>query len=148
VPHHLALVGVHALVARDGDVLIAAQPQEADLDAWAEAGAKTVVNLRSRQENTGLPYDAPAAMAARGMAYAEIPMGGADGVSPAVTARLTEVLADATRPVVLHCAGGPRAAYAYAAHLLTEGLATPEEIANFGWPGGLNPDVLATLGVR
>src|SRR5262249_2418166 len=139
--HHLTLVRKNALVARDGDVFIAAQPSEADLDAWAASGVKLVVNTRSRAENAGLPYNAVEAMKARGMAYVEIPMGGADGVTPEIREKLTEALKGAAGPTVIHCAGGPRAAYAYAAHLLAEGEATPEDIEDFGWPGGLDPEV-------
>ncbi len=143
--HRFTSVGAHALVARDGDVYIAAQPRESDLDAWAARGVKTVVNLRSRVENESLPYRAQDAMAARGFAYTEIPMGGADGVSPEIRERLTKALSAAKGPVVLHCAGGPRAAYAYAAHLIAEGQASPDEVADIGWPGGLSPDVLGAL---
>jgi uncharacterized protein (TIGR01244 family) len=138
-------VGANALVAQDGDVYIAGQPKESDLDAWAARGVKTVVNLRSRAENQTLPYEAQEAMAARGFRYAEIPMGGADGVSPRIREQLAEVLSEAEGPVVLHCAGGPRAAYAYAAHLLAEGRVTPDQVDDIGWPGGLNPEILGAL---
>ncbi len=143
--HRLNLLDEHALVARDGDVHLAGQPAAADLDAWAARGVTLVVNFRSRAENAALPFDPAAEAAARGMAYVEIPMGGPDGVSPAVTARLTEALGSAAGPVVLHCHSGPRAVYAYAAHLLATGEATPEDIEDLGWPGELNPDVLAAL---
>lgn len=143
--HHLTLVRGAAIVARDGDVFIAAQPSEADLDAWAAQGVKLVVNMRSRAENAGLPYKPTDAMKARGMAYVEIPMGGPDGITPQVREKLTETLTGASGPTVLHCAGGPRCVYAYAAHLLAEGKATQKDIENFGWPGGLDPNVLAAL---
>lgn len=143
--HQFKPVGTNALVAQDGDVYIAAQPRETDLDAWKARGVTTVVNLRSRAENAGLPYKAQDAMATRGFRYAEIPMGGADGISPLVREQLDAVLADANGPVVLHCAGGPRAAYAYAAHLIAKGEATLEDADAMGWPGGLSPDVLGAL---
>lgn len=143
--HRFTPVGANALVARDGDVYIAGQPQKADLDAWAARGVKTVVNLRSRAENQSLPYQAEEAMAAHGFRYAEIPMGGADGISPAIREALTEVLSKAEGPVVLHCGGGPRAAYAYAAHLIAEGALAEDKVDEIGWPGGLSPDVLGAL---
>lgn len=131
----------NALVARDGDVFIAGQPTLADLDAWAARGVGLVVNLRSRAETAALPFDADAEVAARGMRYEDIPMGHADGVSPAITARLSDALADAAGPVVLHCRTGPRAAHAYAAHLIAKG----EDISNLGWPGGLSRETMAAL---
>jgi len=145
--HRFELMGESALVARDGDVYIAGQPTEADLDAWAARGVKLVVNLRSRAEKAELPYLAPAALESRGMVYLEIPMGGADGIGPHVREQLTEALAGRTPgPVVLHCRTGPRAACAYAAHLLAEGQLGPEGAAGLGWPGGLPPEALGMLG--
>jgi uncharacterized protein (TIGR01244 family) len=135
----------HALVARDGDILIAAQPTEADLDAWAADGVATVVNFRSRAETAALPFDPAAEAAARGLRYTEIPMGGDDGVSPDIVDRLAELLADADGPVVLHCRTGSRAAHAYAAYLSVEGEADAEDLADFGFPGGLSADTLAAL---
>ena len=141
----LALVGENAIVARDGDVYIAGQPSPADLDDWQARGVRHLVNLRSRAETQELPFDLAAEAAARGMTYTEIPMGGLDGVHPEIRERLTAALADAEGPVALHCAGGPRAAYAYAAHLIATGALRPEDLETLGWPGPMPPDVIAAL---
>ena len=141
----LSPLGEHALVAHDGDVYIAAQPTTDDLDAWAAQGVTTVVNFRSQAETAALPFSASAESEARGMRYLDIPMGGADGVSPDIRTRLTALLADAEGPVVLHCRTGMRAANAYAAHLLAEGEASGEDLADFGWPGGLSGQTLEML---
>jgi uncharacterized protein (TIGR01244 family) len=135
----------HALVAHDGDVFIAAQPTLEDLDAWAARGVTTVVNLRSRAETAELPFDSAAEAAARGLRYTEIPMGGADGVSPDIVDRLADLLRDAEGPVVLHCRSGSRAAHAYAAYLRSEGEADAEDLADFGFPGGLSAGTLSAL---
>jgi uncharacterized protein (TIGR01244 family) len=146
--HRLTLLHENALVARDGDVYIAGQPEPADLDAWAALGVKRVVNLRSRAENAELPFDPPAEMKARGMDYVEVPMGGADGVSPKIREAVSKALESAPGPVVLHCRTGPRAVYAYAAHLIANGEARAAEIAKLGWPGPLDPATLAALGAK
>jgi uncharacterized protein (TIGR01244 family) len=135
----------HALVARDGDVFIAAQPAPEDFDAWAARGVTTVVNLRSRAETAELGFDPAAEAAARGLSYSEIPMGGADGVSPDVVAQLADVLAGAEGPVVLHCRTGSRAAHAYAAYLVTEGEESRAALSEFGWPGGLSDETISAL---
>jgi uncharacterized protein (TIGR01244 family) len=144
-PRLAAVEDGHALVAHDDEIYIAAQPSEADLDAWAAAGVTAVVNLRSRAETAALPFDSAAAAAARGLQYTEIPMGGADGVSSDIVDRLAEVLRDAEGPVVLHCRTGSRAAHAYAAYLQSEGEAHADDLANFGFPGGLSADTLSAL---
>jgi len=141
----LSPVDEHAIVVRDGDVLIAAQPTEADLDAWAAMGVTTVVNMRSQAENANLPYSPMEAMNARGMSYVEIPMGRADGVSPDMRDALGEVLAAAEGPIVVHCRSGTRVAHAYAAHLLATGQMTAADVADFGWAGGLSSQTMAAL---
>jgi uncharacterized protein (TIGR01244 family) len=144
-PRLSALDEGHALVAQDGDVLIAAQPTTEDLDAWAARGVTTVVNLRSRAETAELAFDSAAEAAARGLAYSEIPMGGADGVSPDIVDQLAEILENAEGPVVIHCRTGSRAAHAYAAYLAAQGEADDADLADFGWPGGLNSETLSSL---
>lgn len=132
----------HAIVARDGALFIAAQPTEDDLDAWKAQGVTTVVNLRSQAETAELSFDSAAEMAERGFAYSEIPMGGADGVSPDIVDQLAAILENAEGPVVLHCRTGSRAAHAYAAYLQSRGEA---DIADFGWPGGLDASTVDAL---
>ena len=144
--NRLEPIGAHALVARDGAVYLGGQPSLDDLDAWAEMGVKLVVNTRSQAENADLGLDMAGQAAARGMAYVEIPMGGPDGVSPSIRERLTAALAANEGPAVIHCRTGPRAAHAYAAHLLATGAMTPEELTRFGWPGGLSVETLRALG--
>lgn len=141
----LTPVDEHAIVVRDGDVFIAAQPTEADLDAWAAMGVTTVVNMRSQAENTNLGYSPVEAMTARGMSYVEIPMGRADGVSPDIRNRLGDVLAEVDGPIVVHCRSGTRVAHAYAAHLIATGAMSPSELADFGWGNGLSSSMMAAL---
>jgi len=141
----LTPVDEHAIVVRDGDMFIAAQPTEADLDAWAAMGVTTVVNMRSRAENTNLGYSPVEAMTARGMSYIEIPMGGGDGVSPDIRDRLGDVLAAADGPIVVHCRSGTRVAHAYAAHLIASGEMSSSELADFGWVNGLSSPMMAAL---
>lgn len=144
-PQLTAVEDGHAIVARDGDLFIASQPSPEDLDAWAAQGVTTVVNLRSRAETAELPFDSSAEMAARGFAYSEIPMGGADGVSPDIVDQLAAILENAEGPVVLHCRTGTRAAHAYAALLQAQSELGAEGLANFGWPGGLDAATVDAL---
>ncbi|MGD2131980.1 MAG: sulfur transferase domain-containing protein [Maricaulaceae bacterium] len=144
----LAPVGEHNIVARDpeGGVYLGGQPSLEDLNAWAGMGVKLVINTRSKLENAEIGFDMGAETAARGMSYVEIPMGGADGADPSIRERVTAALERCDGACVIHCRGGPRAAHAYAAHLLATGKMKPEDIISFGWPGGLSSETLAALG--
>ncbi|WP_417478188.1 beta-lactamase hydrolase domain-containing protein [Maricaulis sp.] len=134
-----------SIVSRHGDVWLASQPSEADLDAWAAAGVGLVVNSRTPEETASLPFDMRAAAESRGMRYAELPIGGASGASPALTGELARLLAVSEGPVVLHCRSGTRSAHLYAAYLVTgdRALSTPFDTMN--WPGGRDMGMVRAL---
>ena len=64
-----------SIVSRHGDIALASQPSEADLDAWAAAGTVLVVNSRTPEETAALHFDMRTAVESRGMRYAELPIG-------------------------------------------------------------------------
>ncbi|WP_417490030.1 beta-lactamase hydrolase domain-containing protein [Maricaulis sp.] len=134
-----------SIVSRHGDVWLASQPSEADLDAWAAAGVGLVVNSRTPEETASLPFDMRAAAESRGMRYAELPIGGASGASPALTGELARLLEASEGPVVLHCRSGTRSAHLYAAYLVTgdRALSTPFDTMN--WPGGRDMGMVRAL---
>ena len=134
-----------SIVSRHGEVWLASQPSEADLDAWAAAGAGLVVNSRTPEETASLPFDMRAAAESRGMRYAELPIGGASGASPALTGELARLLAASDGPVVMHCRSGTRSAHLYAAYLIAgdRTLSTPFETMN--WPGGRDMGMVRAL---
>lgn len=124
------------VVCRHGRIALASQPREADLDRWAAEGVGLVVNSRTPEETAGLSFDLAEAVTARGMAYAELPIGGHWGASPELTRQLDTLLqSDPECGVVLHCRSGTRSAHLYAAWLIASGGSeTPFE--TMGWPGG------------
>jgi len=134
-----------SIVTRHGDVWLASQPSEADLDAWAAAGATLVVNSRTPEETASLPFNLQSAVESRGMRYAEMPIGGAYGADPALTPQLAELLQSAEGPVVMHCRSGTRSAHLYAAHLMSldPTLSTPFDTMN--WTGGRDMGMVHAL---
>ena len=134
-----------SIVSRHGEVWLASQPSEADLDAWAAAGAVLVVNSRTPEETAALPFDMRAAVESRGMRYAELPIGGPSGASPALAGELTDLLAASDGPVVMHCRSGTRSAHLYAAYLIDQdpAMSTPFETMN--WPGGRDMGMVRAL---
>ena len=134
-----------SIVSRHDNVWLASQPSEADLDAWAGAGATLVINSRTPQETAGLNFDLRAAVEDRGMRYVELPIGGASGADPALTPQLTALLQSAEGPVVMHCRSGTRSAHLYAAHLMSLDPAETTPFDTMGWPGGRDMGMVRAL---
>lgn len=134
-----------SIVTRHENVWLASQPSLEDLDAWATEGAEVVVNSRTPEETASLPFNMAEEVAARGMTYVEMPIGGAYGASPALTTQLADVLAGAEGPVVMHCRSGTRSAHLYSAHLMSQdpSLETPFDTIN--WPGGRDMNMVSAL---
>lgn len=134
------------VVCRHGRIALASQPSEADLDRWAGESVGLVVNSRTPEEGAGLPFDMAEAVAARGMQYAELPIGGPWGASPELTVRLGALLeSDTERKVVLHCRSGTRSAHLYAAWLIASGEAPDAPFDTMGWPGARDMAMVRAL---
>lgn len=110
-------------------VFLGAQPSEAALDQFLSRGGRMVINLRTDKEMAYLPYY-DRAVTSRGLSYVRIPSSGST-LGPATVAALDDALAGAgDRPVLLHCASGGRATYAWAMRKMThEGLTADEAAA-------------------
>ena len=134
------------VVCRHGRIALASQPTETDLDRWAEDGVGLVVNSRTPEETAGLPFGMAEAVAARGIQYAELPIGGPWGATPELTVRLGALLeADPARKVVLHCRSGTRSAHLYAAWLIASGEAPDAPFDTMGWPGARDMAMVRAL---
>lgn len=88
-------------------VLTAGQPTEEQLVAMAEAGYRTVVNMRTDGEQGN--WDARAKAEALGMEYIAFPIRGAKDLTRENAERLAELLDDAGKqPMVVHCGSSNR----------------------------------------
>ena len=92
-------------------VSFAEQPAESDLKEWAEAGFRTVVNLRPAAEvERGLsPSKEESLCGELGLDYFHLPTN-LDDLSKDHVQQCREKLKGAPEPMVIHCAGGARAA--------------------------------------
>lgn len=108
---------VHAV----GNIYLAGQPQQDDLEAMAERGIKTVVSLRKADE---MDWDEAAAVEAAGMNFVRIPFGGPKELTDDVFDRVRAVLAEnRDEPLVLHCARANRVGAVWMVHrVLNEGV--------------------------
>ena len=114
------LPGIERRIFQDGRVYISGQPSEEALARLKERGVTLVVNFRTLQEvadRTEVPFDEPAAVAALGMEYVSVPIGGTDQpYRTEVLERVHGALARHQGPVLLHCTVGWRASYVWTAY--------------------------------
>ncbi len=111
VPRTIAAVNPASLLPNGrqplSGVLTGGQPSSEQLSAIAAAGYRTVINLRPREEGPATEADAVHEL---GLRYVELPVAGAQDLTPEKAAALGKLLADdAGYPLVLHCASGNRA---------------------------------------
>jgi protein tyrosine phosphatase (PTP) superfamily phosphohydrolase (DUF442 family) len=116
-----ALTGVPNVCQLLPTVVTGGQPSAANLAAFKAAGGAIVLDLRDPMEPR--PLDEPAAAAALGMEYVNIPVGGGS-LTDATLDRILAVLRQAgDRLVLVHCASGNRVGGALLPRLmLDEGL--------------------------
>lgn len=132
-------------IVRDGRVLMAPQPQAADLVALRGQGVRRVINLRAAEEMATLGFDEAALAAAEGMDYTLLPIANNAAFSPAVLDAFAKAMAEADGQVLLHCASGARAGQLYAAWLVREQGLSPDEAMRRVAPLGLWPTPMERL---
>jgi uncharacterized protein (TIGR01244 family) len=116
-----------ALNAAKPGLYTAGQPAVADWAVLADAGVRTVVNLRTVAEMKG--RDERAEVAAAGMRYVEIPVDGAGGISVENARRLSDAIAAASGDVLVHCASANRAGGLLAVAMAQQGMPAEEALA-------------------
>lgn len=84
----------------------AAQPDEAALEVFADAGYATVIDLRGEGEDRG--FDEAVAVEELGMHYVTLPIEGKGDVSFDNARKLDELLQKYPGPVLVHCGSGNR----------------------------------------
>ncbi len=124
-------------------VILAGQPNPADLARWRDQGVATIVNLRTPGEMADLSaaeFDEALVAQELGFDYSLQPIGGAaHPFRPEVLDAFVSVLENSSGPVLLHCASGGRAALLYAAYEIKHLGRSPDEamraLEEFGaWP--------------
>lgn len=112
----LACIGAGSALAQSAElpnrhdvlegITAAGQPSAAALEAAAQAGYKSVIDLRPLTEDHG--FDEKATVEGLGMSYVNLPVAGAAGVTYANASELDKLLATLPKPVLLHCASSNR----------------------------------------
>jgi uncharacterized protein (TIGR01244 family) len=119
-----------------------------DVEALADSGVRTIINNRPDGEDPGqLPADEARALAeSRGIAYHHIPVTAASLTRGDVDA-MQSVLAEAERPVVLHCRSGTRSTLLWALVRLREG-AEPSSLVAEAARHGIDITALPAIAAR
>ena len=87
-------------------VITAGQPGEEHLQALADAGYRTIIDLRTSQEERG--YDEPETARHAGMEYINLPVG-PESLDGTKIERFRELMNDADRrPALVHCSSANR----------------------------------------
>jgi uncharacterized protein (TIGR01244 family) len=112
-----------------------AQPTAEDLAALSKQGVRTVIDLRSDDEDRG--FDETATVEKQGMRYVRLPIGGADDLTAENATALKQALDQSGDGVLLHCASGNRVGALLALMAAQHEGATPAEALDFGKRAGL-----------
>jgi len=131
-PSPADLLGNGVLV--EEGVLAGGQPTVEQLYGLAEAGYRTVINMRlpDEQGNTQAP-----SVESAGMTYVSVPLEGAAGLSEERAKAFADALAEAERPVVVHCGSGNRVGALFALKAFYVDGAAADEAIQFGLDAGM-----------
>jgi uncharacterized protein (TIGR01244 family) len=124
-----------------------AQPTPEDLTALSQQGVRTVIDLRTDDEDRG--FDEASKAESQGMRYLRLPIGGADDLTAENATALKQALDQSGDGVLLHCASGNRVGALLALMAAQHEDATPAEAMDLGKRAGLKslePAVAEKLG--
>lgn len=123
----------NGVIVEEG-VLAGGQPTPEELATLAEAGYRTVLNMRLPEEDGNTD---PAYVEELGMAYVDVPIEGAAGLSEERALQFAEALAGVERPVVVHCGSGNRVGALFALKAYYVDGKTADEALQIGRDAGM-----------
>jgi protein tyrosine phosphatase (PTP) superfamily phosphohydrolase (DUF442 family) len=127
-------------------VATAGQPDQAQFERLAEAGYKTVIDLRTPEEPRG--FDEPEIVGRAGMEYANIPIGH-EGVDADTFDRFRRIMTDPEqRPVLVHCSSANRVGALLVPYLILDEGRTLEEARDIAARVGLKSEELERAAFR
>ncbi len=125
---------------QDGRYYIAGAPTLQGLDDVKSMGVTTIIDLRRPEED---PLNEPVAARTKGFNYIRLPMSG-DQLSPDVADRFIDAMhSHENEKVLIHCAGGNRAAALYGLYLGASGACPTEEAMERAKKAGLKSQKLS-----
>lgn len=128
-----------------GKILVAGQPNEADLAALTERGFSHVVSLRSAEEMAGLGFSESTLLQQSSIDFLSLPVAASTDYTPAMLAQFAKTVEQSPGKVLLHCASGGRASVLYAAYAMKYLGLSPQEAAETLRASGAWPSPLERL---
>ena len=127
-------------------VATAGQPEEEHLRRLAEAGYKTVVDLRASEEDRG--FDEPEVVRQAGMEYVNIPVGH-ETIEDETFERFRQLMKDPERrPVLVHCSSANRVGALLIPYLVLDEGKSAGEAEEMASEVGLRSDELRQAALR
>jgi protein tyrosine phosphatase (PTP) superfamily phosphohydrolase (DUF442 family) len=130
-----AIAGVANASAPLPNLVTGGQPAASHLENLKDAGVEVILDIRDPMEPR--PVDEPAAVAALGMEYLNIPVTAATMDDATMEKLLGVIRANAGRPMLFHCASGNRVGGPLIAHLMLDHGASEEAAIQAALRGGL-----------
>lgn len=128
-------------------VVTAGQPEEQHFEQLAEAGFKTVVDIRTPEEPRD-GFEESEVVRRAGMEYINVPVGH-ETVEDETLDRLRELLRDPNlRPMLLHCKSANRLGALLIAYFVLDEGKTPEEAVEIATQAGLKSDELKEAALK
>ena len=128
------------------DIATAGQPEEEHFQGLAEAGYKTVIDLRTLEEDRGL--NEPEVVQQAGMEYVNIPVGH-ETVEDETFEQFRELMTDPRRrPVLVHCSSANRVGALLIPYLILDEGKSTEEAVEIASEVGLKSDELKQAALR
>ena len=129
-------------------VATAGQPEQEHLKRLAEAGYRTVLDVRTLEEDPG--FDEAETVRNAGMEYMNMPLEvKPEAFTDEVFERVRELLADpGRRPILVHCASAVRVAPLLIPYLIVDEGRSPEEAVEIASEVGPQQDELTDAALR
>ena len=132
----------------ESGIITAAQPTEEQFRELAEAGVKTVINLRTDAEMDDLDFNQRELLASLGMNYYTLPVGSAEDLSAESARAFDELLSQAEGETLVHCASSNRVGALFAlraAHVAGQDVESALQHGKAAGLASLEPAVRAAL---
>ena len=129
-------------------VATAGQPEQEHLEQLAEAGYRTVLDLRTSEEDPG--FDEPETVRSAGMEYMNMPLEmKPEAFTDEVFDRARELLTDPERrPILVHCASAVRVAPLLIPYLILDEGRSPDEAVGIASEVGPQKDELTDVALQ
>jgi uncharacterized protein (TIGR01244 family) len=135
-------------IFRSGRFYFAGQPDEDSLVRLIDAeGVRTVINIRTPAEESGMGVNGRAIADERGARYETIPVSPST-FSRADVDRFAEIVGSSDGPILVHCASSNRVGGLWAAYLTTHHNIPIEQALEIGRSAGLSRDSMAEAARR